>query len=247
MTSRMNSTPLRLLLGTEHACGYLADRSARSAFVDPQFPLDPQRYGLLLDLGFRRSGLYTYRPACASCNACLPARIPVAQFIANRSQRRCLKRNADLEFNVEPALTAEHFALYRQYLSQRHAGGGMNPEDPRAFRAFLECAWGEVEFWTFRAGKLLLAVTVVDRVPAGLSAVYTFYDTDEAARSLGVLAVLKQIEIALLEERPYVYLGYWVEGSAKMDYKRHFRPLEILVGGAWRRLDETPASLRDAR
>ena len=233
----MTATTLRLLLGTEHACGYLDERSARSAFVDPDFPLSAARYGALLDLGFRRSGPYVYRPACAGCRDCLAARIPVAQFQPDRSQRRCLRRNADLRLVREPALTAEHYSLYRRYLASRHAGGGMNPDDDKAFRTFLDCAWGETQRWSWRLGDRLMAVAIVDIVPNGLSAVYTFYEPQERSRSLGTYAVLNQIESARSTNKPYVYLGYWVADSPKMDYKRHYRPLEILSQDTWRALE----------
>ncbi len=237
-------TSVRLLLGTEHACGYLPARSARSAFIDPEFPLSAARYGTLLDLGFRRSGAYVYRPACASCRDCLAARIPVAEFKPDRSQRRCLKRNADLKLKCEAALTEEHYALYRRYLFARHAGGGMNPEDYKAFRSFLECPWGDTQFWSLRGDGRLLAVAVVDVVPQGLSAVYTFYEPDERRRGLGTCAVLQQIEAAREMGKPYVYLGYWVPRSAKMDYKRRYRPLEILMRDQWRHLDPLADGVR---
>jgi arginine-tRNA-protein transferase len=239
----MNANPLRFLLGTEHPCGYLAEHSARSAFVDPEFTLTPARYGKLLDLGFRRSGVHVYRPLCTACNACRPARIPVTEFIADRSQRRCVRRNADLRLAIEPRLTDEHYQLYRNYLAARHADGGMNPEDPHAFRTFLECPWGETEFWCWRLDGRLLAVAVVDVLPQGLSAVYTFFDVDEPSRSLGTHSVLKQIQMALQRRKPYLYLGYWVAGSSKMDYKRRFRPLEILGGASWQPLAIDPVNV----
>ena len=234
-------TSVRLLLGTEHACGYLPERSARSAFIDPEFPLSAARYGVLLDLGFRRSGAYVYRPACAACRDCLAARVPVAQFEADRSQRRCLRRNADLTFDREPMLGEEHYALYRTYLASRHAGGGMNPEDYKAFRTFLECSWGDTQYWTLRKDKRLLAVAVVDLVPSGISAVYTFFDPAERARGLGTCAVLRQIDQARALGKPYVYLGYWVANSPKMDYKRRYRPLEVLRRDTWVHLDDIEA------
>lgn len=227
---------LRLLLGSSHACGYLPQRAARSAFVDPTVRLDPILYGALLDQGFRRSGNYAYRPMCLLCRACRSVRIPVQEFVPARSQRRCAKRNADLSMRVLTQLDSEHFALYRRYLSARHPGGGMDPDDAEAFHEFLGCRWGRTEFWEFRAAAQLLCVAVVDRVPRGFSAVYTFFDPEWTARSLGIYAVLTQIERARAEGLPYVYLGYWVEGSVKMDYKQDFHPLDVLNPGGWQRL-----------
>jgi arginyl-tRNA--protein-N-Asp/Glu arginylyltransferase len=226
----------RLLLGAEHACSYLERRLARSVFVDPQLRLDPARYGTLLDLGFRRSGNYVYRPACSACQQCRPARVPVAEFAPDRGQRRCRRANDDLRLDAERALTEEHYALYRRYLLARHPGGGMDPDDREAFHAFLSSTWGSSEILAARGrdGRLL-AGGVVDRVPHGLSAVYTWFDPEEPRRGLGTFMVLAGIERARALALPYLYLGYWVPGSATMDYKRRFRPLEVLGAGGWRR------------
>jgi leucyl-tRNA---protein transferase len=227
----------RLLLGTEHRCSYLPGRLARSVFVDPQLALDAPRYGTLLDLGFRRSGAYVYRPACGACQECRPVRIPVAEFTPDRTQRRCLRRNAALTVSVEHELSEEHYALYRRYLRARHPGGGMDPEDREAFRSFLASAWGRTEILSLRdAHRRLLAGGVVDRVPQGLSAVYTYYDPGHEARSLGTYVVLAELAHAAALRLPYLYLGYWVPGSPKMDYKRRFRPLEALGPAGWRRV-----------
>jgi arginine-tRNA-protein transferase len=226
----------RLLLGAEHACSYLERRLARSVFVDPQLRLDAARYGTLLDLGFRRSGNYVYRPACAACQACQPARVPVAEFAPDRSQRRCERANADLQLGLEGALSDEHYALYRRYLLARHPGGGMDPDDREAFRAFLSSSWGHSEILAARdRGGRLLAGGVVDRVPHALSAVYTWFEPAQGRRSLGTFMVLAQIERARRLGLAYLYLGYWVQGSATMDYKRRFRPLEVLGADGWRR------------
>lgn len=225
--------PVRLYLSAEHACGYLAGRIARSAFVDPQWRLNPPRYERLLELGFRRSGGHVYRPHCRDCACCIPARIPVAQFHPNRAQRRCLKINTDLDLTLEHTLGDEHYALYRKYLLGRHADGGMDPDDRHAFHGFLECPWAPVRYWCFRKNGRLLSVAVVDHLPRALSAVYTFFDPAAASRSLGTLAVLHQIRHAREEGLSHVYLGYWVPESRKMAYKQRFQPLEILGSGGW--------------
>jgi arginyl-tRNA--protein-N-Asp/Glu arginylyltransferase len=226
----------RLLLGSEHACSYLQGRLARSVFIDPQLRLDPARYGTLLDLGFRRSGGYVYRPACSACQQCRPARVPVAEFTPDRAQRRCARANADLRVTVEDALTEEHYALYRRYLLARHPGGGMDADDREAFHAFLSSAWGSSEIIAARdADGRLLAGGVVDRVPHGLSAVYTWFEPAGHRRGLGTWMVLAEIERARALALPHLYLGYWVPGSPTMDYKRRFRPLEVLGPEGWRR------------
>lgn len=226
--------PIRLLVSREHDCGYLPDRTARSAFVDPALRLNPLRYGTLLEQGFRRSGSYVYRPLCRGCNACRPARIVVADFTLDRSLRRCRKINADLTMTGVDRLSDEHYALYRAYLQQRHPDGGMDPDDAGAFHEFLHAPWSQTAFWEFRCGTRLLALAVVDQVPGALSAVYTFYDPAEAARGLGSYAILRQIGVAADCDIDYVYLGYWVGESRKMDYKRRFKPLELLAADGWR-------------
>jgi arginine-tRNA-protein transferase len=232
---------LRLLLGSSHACGYLPQRSARSAFVDPAFPLSDGLYGALLDQGFRRSGNYAYRPMCLMCRSCRSVRIVVAQFRPDRSQRRCLRANADLELHLAPRLDQEHYALYRRYLQARHPGGGMDPDDVEAFREFLGCGWGRTEFWEHRRGRELLGLSVVDRIPQGYSAVYTFFDPAQPGRGLGSYAILRQIEQARLQGLPYVYLGYWVPDSEKMDYKKRFQPLEVLLPSGWTAMERIAA------
>jgi arginine-tRNA-protein transferase len=232
------SERVRLFLSTEHPCGYLPRRQARSLFVDPDYTLNPQRYESLLEQGFRRGGNHVYRPRCESCRACVPARIAVASFQPNRAQRRCLKRNEDLTLNILDRSTDEHFALYQRYLRARHDDGGMNPEDKSGFNNFLNCGWGSTEFWEFRAADRLMACAVVDRVPDGLSAVYTLFEPEEPGRSLGVYAVLQQVERAHAWGLRYLYLGYWVPGSQKMDYKRNFRPLELLGPRGWEPFDQ---------
>ncbi|MGH8460591.1 MAG: arginyltransferase [Stenotrophobium sp.] len=238
-----NMQRVQLLLGTEHVCGYLPQISARNAYVNPGFPLNADRYAWLLAHGFRRSGDHVYRPHCAHCRRCTPARIPVAAFHPDRNQRRCITRNADLALCISDSLSDEHYALYLAYLRARHAGNGMDVDNRDAFHTFLECSWGDAQFWEFRdAGGHLLAVAVVDLLADALSAVYTFFDPAATARSLGTYAVLAQIAHAREQGLAYLYLGYWVAGSRKMDYKKNFRPLEVLRGLDWQSLETPPPS-----
>ncbi|MGQ0701408.1 MAG: arginyltransferase [Panacagrimonas sp.] len=229
----MSNQRVRLFLSTEHPCGYLPKRAARSLFVDPDYVLSPARYESLLEQGFRRGGNHVYRPRCESCRLCIPARVRVDAFAPSRAQKRCEKRNADLELRIRRDITDDQFTLYQRYLRARHDGGGMNPEDKSSFYSFLNCGWGATEFWEFSLEGRLLACAVVDRVPQGLSAVYTFFDPDESNRGLGTFAVLSQIKQAQSLQLQYVYLGYWVPDSPKMDYKSRFQPLEILGNQGW--------------
>jgi len=229
---------LRLFHTGEHACGYWPERQARDLVLDPQDPRLLQFYERALSWGFRRSGDLVYRPHCRGCRACVAVRIPVDDFVPNRSQRRCLARNADVEARVLPAeLDEERFALYRRYLTSRHPGGGMDDHGAAEFDQFLIGRWSDGRFLELRVGGRLLAVAVTDIVEDAMSAVYTFYDPDEAARGLGTLAILRQIEWARRDGRHHLYLGYWISGHDKMDYKRNFSPLEWFDGRAWRRGD----------
>ncbi len=226
--------PLPLLLSGEHRCSYLAGRRARSLLLDPREPRAALAYPRLAALGFRRSGRLIYRPHCEGCAECRAVRVPVARFRARRSQRRCLRGNRDLVVGERPLeFDPAHFSLYRRYLAARHPGAGMDDPSVRDYTEFLLAPWPGARLLEFRLAGEPVAVAVVDRVADGLSAVYTFYEPRLARRGLGIYAVLEQIARARREGLAYLYLGYWIEGSAKMRYKRTFRPLEVLRGGRW--------------
>jgi arginine-tRNA-protein transferase len=225
---------IRVYQTVEHPCGYWPERQARDLVLDPVDPMLPGLYGPALAMGFRRSGSHVYRPHCGACQACTPVRIPVAEFRPNRAQRRCLARNADLRVLARPAgRDGECFELYRHYVRSRHPGGGMDDPSPADFDGFLSCAWSPTLFMEFRHGERLLGVAVTDVLPDSLSAVYTFYAPEESARSLGTFGILSQVEHARQLGLQYLYLGFWLEGHRKMDYKRNFRPLERLEGRDW--------------
>lgn len=242
---------IRLFHTGAHPCGYWPERDARDLVLDPRDRRLPALYPLALGWGFRRSGDIVYRPHCQGCHACVAVRIPVAEFTPDRSQRRCLARNADIDARVLPAERCEeHFALYQRYLNARHPHGGMDGHGVAEFDQFLIGEWSESRFLELRERSThrLLAVAVTDVVADAMSAVYTFYDPDETARSLGTFAILQQIQWARRDQRRHLYLGYWIAGHGKMDYKRRFAPLEGFDGRGWRRLqfdardDGSPAS-----
>ncbi len=235
-----NNEELRLFQTGEHACGYWPERQARDLVLDPQDERLGALYPMALTWGFRRSGDLVYRPHCEACRACVPVRIPVERFNPDRSQRRCLTHNADLQCRILPAeRTDEQFALYQRYLSHRHAKGGMDEHGPHEFDQFLIGSWSHGRFMEIRApgvaGKRgqLLAVAVTDVTDLGLSAVYTFFDPDQEKRSLGTFGILQQIAWAKRNGLPHLYLGYWINGHRKMDYKRRFHPLEYFDGKRW--------------
>ena len=229
-------TDLSFFLGPPHACGYFTDRQARYVYVDPRLPAEPALYSRLIERGFRRNGFHFYRPHCGHCTACRSLRIPVALFRDHRWQRRIRNRNADLRMTwVAPDYRDEHYALYRSYQSGRHAGGGMDQDTPESYRNFLVGDASQTRFVEFRSEERLLAVSVVDRIDHGLSAVYIFFDPKEAKRSLGSYAILWLIDQTRARRLPYLYLGYWIENSPKMAYKARFLPHEIFEDNIWRR------------
>ncbi len=233
----MKSESLRLFQTLPHACGYFADRIAQNLVIDPSAPQLPQVYDIALTHGYRRAGAHVYQPHCQGCNACIAARVPAAEFVPDRSQKRCQRRNADLVFNVvPPSFSSEYFELYSRYLDSRHRDGGMDNPARDDFDRFLYTSWSPTKFLELREGNRLLAVAVTDIGAHGISAVYTFYEPECEARGLGTYAILRQIALAQEMGLKYVYLGYWISGHAKMDYKSRFRPLEILREGRWQRL-----------
>jgi len=233
----MRSDIVRLFQTLPHACGYYAERTAQNLVIDPGSPQLSQLYELGLLRGYRRAGGHVYVPHCPGCRACVACRIPVDVFVADRAQRRCLKRNADVVVSIMPAgYSEERFELYRRYLQWRHPDGGMDDAQTEDFSRFLHTPWSPTRFVEFRQGRRLIAVAVTDFCEAGLSAVYTFYDPAESARGLGTYAILRQIELTRQEDRNHLYLGFWIAGHPKMDYKRRFRPIEVLRKGAWQPL-----------
>jgi arginine-tRNA-protein transferase len=223
-----------LYLGSEHECSYLPGREARSLFFDPRVRVDRRLAQWLADQGFRRSGGYMYRPHCRDCRACIPVRIPVERFSRNRSQRRCWRRNQDLRvISRPPRFRQEQFDLYSRYAASRHSNGPMDNLSPENYLEFLTSSWADTRFFEFRLGDRLAAVAVTDILAGGLSALYTFFEPEWESRSLGVFAVLWQLERARLLGLSYLYLGYWIRDCRKMSYKDRYRPLEAWDGKQW--------------
>jgi len=239
--SRDDSARLDLYITPEHPCGYLPGRAARTVFVDPEIAMDDRLYSLLASHGFRRNGPHVYKPHCEGCRACVPLRIPVAEFEPDRGQRRVWKRNRDLRVkSLDTMSHPEHFALYKRYLAARHPGGGMDGSGEPEYAYFLSNPWGRTRMLAMHGPQGLAAVAVTDELEDALSAVYTFFDPSLAGRSLGTYAILWQIEEARRRGLKWLYLGYWIAESRKMAYKDRFRPYEHLGVGGWQRVARTP-------
>jgi arginine-tRNA-protein transferase len=231
---------LPLYLSAPHACSYLDDRVSSTLFADPAGDMDMATYSQLLQHGFRRSGRIVYAPRCESCRQCISVRVPVRGFKPKRIHRRVLRANADITTHLRPPrFDPEHYALYKRYTSTRHHDGEMANASPDTYLDFLRCDWCDTAFIEFRLAEQLVAVAATDLPDDGLSAVYTFFDPALASRSLGTFAILHQIETARRRGLDYVYLGYWIRDSRKMQYKAGFRPLELWFDGRWQTVGAT--------
>ena len=232
MTSSLRD--LKVYTTYPHSCSYLQDQEATTLFVDPRQPVDQKLYSRLSVLGFRRSGNHIYRPHCARCNACIPSRIPTQGFAPRRGQKRIWRRNQDLQvIRTEAINDDEAFDLYYRYITQRHSDGDMYPPDREQYEAFLNSVWDCTLYFRFYDKGRLVAIAVTDRLEDGFSAIYTFFDPGADRRSLGVFAILWQIEQAKILGLDYLYLGYWIKDCQKMAYKSEYRPLQVYTNSHW--------------
>ena len=251
-----NEVPLHKLqfyVTSGYSCGYLPNKLVQSLIAAPQHLINANVYSGLIQQGFRRSGKFAYRPHCEGCRECIAVRINVQQFQPNKSQKRAYKQHRSLEAAILPiAFHAEHHALYSAYQAARHAEEttvNQDQDDEEQYRHFLCQTNVDSVMVEFRDQGILKMVSVIDIVHDGISAVYTFYDTQEMLPgevqpdsgdatahkrpSYGTYNVLWQVEWARHLNLPYLYLGYWIKDSRKMAYKQNFKPLEKLIDGEW--------------
>ncbi len=240
MTKPFPTKNLRFFLTAPSPCPYLPGKRERKVFTALDGLEAEALHDLLTHSGFRRSQNIAYRPSCDGCEACVSARVPVERFQFTRRWRKIMARNADLARTlVRAEASREQFQLLRRYLNSRHAEGGMAEMSYSDYVAMVEetAVRTHIVEYRYTSGAqrgALAAAALVDVLGDGLSLVYSFFDPDEPKRSAGIYTILDHIQQARAAGFPYVYLGYWIPGSHKMDYKAHFQPLELLIGGEWR-------------
>jgi arginine-tRNA-protein transferase len=251
----------RFFVTAPSACPYLPGRTERKVFAELKGDEAQTMAEALGRIGFRRSQNVVYRPSCDGCQACVSVRVPTASFAPTRSQRKLLARHADLEVHAcEPWATEEQWALMRRYLASRHPGGGMAAMDSHDFADMIEQSPIDTVVVEYREpatnGQMgrLVGCCLTDKQSDGLSMIYSFYDPDLASppgperegpernglerKGLGSFIILDHITRAARAGLPYVYLGYWIKDCDRMAYKRNFRPVEALIGGQWRPLED---------
>ena len=245
----------RFFVTSPSPCPYLPGRMERKVFTELAGPHASELNDALGRIGFRRSQSVAYRPSCAGCNACVSVRVVADDFAPNATQRKLIRRHADLDITAcRPWATDEQYDLLRRYLASRHPGGGMAGMDETDYADMVEQSPVKSYVIEYRepasAGRRgrLVGACLTDQQVDGLSMIYSFFDADHGERQgLGNLIILDHIMRARAAGLPYVYLGYWVKGSARMSYKTRYRPIEVLGPGGWSLMvddtDTAPARL----
>jgi arginyl-tRNA--protein-N-Asp/Glu arginylyltransferase len=241
VTQHSRDTP-QFYLTSPSPCPYLAGKEERKVFTHLVGERAPELNNILTQGGFRRSQSIAYRPACEGCRACVSVRVVAKDFRPSQSMRRIVRRNADIGSEMRIAVpTSEQYSIFRAYLDSRHRDGGMADMTVLDYAMMVEDSHIETRIIEYRRGERgsgdLVAIALTDVLGDGLSMVYSCFEPEEAARSLGTFMVLDHIARARRMGLAYVYLGYWVRGSRKMDYKGRFLPQERLMPDGWARVE----------
>ena len=238
----------RFFVTSPTACPYLPGKHERKVFTDLSGQNAVELNDALSRIGFRRSQGVAYRPSCIDCQACISVRVLTRDFKPNTSQKRIFRRNSDLEVNICHAWsTAEQFALLRTYLDSRHPTGGMAGMDEIDFADMVEQSPVDTHIVEYREPSkddrpgALVGVCIADRQHDGLSMIYSFFDPNHPTRDgLGTYIIMDHIARAARVGMPHVYLGYWIDGCRRMEYKTKFQPMERLGPNGWSRFGEQP-------
>jgi arginine-tRNA-protein transferase len=214
-------------------CSYLPEQDEQLLIFISETQPTITEYDFLIGAGFRRSGTQVYRPHCGSCTACESIRLPVNLFTASKSQKRIMKRNKDLTTRISHNNKPEYYPLYESYINQRHADGSMYPATIEQYQGFVLSPWDNALFIEIYANDVLIGVAVTDNLESSLSALYTFFKPEEQQRSLGIFAILQQIELTKSLNKPFLYLGYQIDTCQKMSYKQNFLPHERFFDDKW--------------
>lgn len=234
-----DSQQIKLYAGPEHECGYLDGKSSISVFADPSMEFDNNLYSALSRLGFRRSANHVYRPQCPSCSACWAYRVITNEFSPNKTQKRILKSNLNLNIELVPATASvKDYELYEKYINLRHHDGDMYPPSFEQYDEFLFSDWCDTLLLkACDPSDKLQGIMVLDILDDGLSAVYSFFEPESEYKSLGVYLILQSILLCQRQQFPYCYLGYYIKNCQKMSYKESYKKAEVFVNNHWQNIE----------
>ena len=245
LPDKLSSHKIQFYVTTSYACGYVEGRASQSLVATPHHLISQSHYDGLIKKGFRRSGKFTYKPYCELCNACIPIRINVKNFVSSKSFRRILKNHSYLKASVLPlSFNENHFKLYLDYQKMRHDKIKTTDEDINQYSEFLLQSNIDSRLIQFEHQGHLKMVSFIDIINDGVSAVYTFYDTHDKSRSYGTYSILWLINWCIEKGLDYFYLGYWIKESKKMNYKTHFKPFELFINNEWRSFNSEHDTIR---